>query len=60
MLLLTRSRGQRLYIGDDIVITMCKAEGGTVRLGIDAPRDIKIVRSEIAHKYDANGKRLGK
>ena len=59
MLLLTRNKGQKIHIGDNIVLGICGVQGSHVRIGIQAPRDVKIVRSEIAHKFDVNGKRVG-
>lgn len=48
MLLLTRTVGQKILIGDDIVITVTEIRGGKgiVRLGIDAPEEIGIVRPD--------------
>ncbi|MDU2063413.1 MAG: carbon storage regulator CsrA [Sporomusaceae bacterium] len=50
MLALTRKIGERLVIGDNIVVTIVDIKGDNIRLGIEAPRDIKIYRGEI---YDA-------
>jgi carbon storage regulator len=50
MLVLTRKLMERLYIGDNICITVVRLEGGQVRLGIDAPRDISIVRGELTRR----------
>jgi len=51
MLVLTRraERGEhsRIRIGDDIEITVVQVEGGSVRLGVEAPRDLSIDRQEI-------------
>lgn len=46
MLVLSRKRGERIMVGDDIVITVVHA-GDTVRLGIEAPRDVKVIREEL-------------
>lgn len=48
MLVLTRKLMERLYIGDEICVTVVRLEGGQVRLGIDAPRHIRVVRGELA------------
>jgi carbon storage regulator len=48
MLVLTRKLMERLYIGDDICVTVVRLDGGQVRLGIDAPRHIRVVRGELA------------
>ena len=47
MLVLTRRVGETLKIGDDIEIVVLSDERGQVRLGIDAPKNINIVRSEL-------------
>jgi carbon storage regulator len=47
MLVLTRKLMERLYIGDEICVTVVRLEGGQVRLGIDAPRDVPVVRAEL-------------
>jgi carbon storage regulator len=47
MLVLTRKLMEKLYIGDDVCITVVRLEGGQVRLGIDAPREIAVVRAEL-------------
>ncbi len=46
MLVLTRKSDQSIMIGDDIEIVVASIEGNTVRIGIKAPRDIKILRKE--------------
>jgi carbon storage regulator len=47
MLVLTRKTGERVLIGDDIVVTILDARGDGVRIGIDAPRGIRIQRDEV-------------
>ena len=47
MLVLTRKIGEGIVIGDDIKITIVEMKGGSVRIGIDAPRDKKIYRQEV-------------
>jgi carbon storage regulator len=47
MLVLTRKSGQKIRIGDDIVVTVVETCGSTVRLSIEAPRHIPIMRSEL-------------
>jgi len=44
MLVITRKEGERIVIADDIVITVIGAKRGSVRIGIDAPPDVTIVR----------------
>jgi carbon storage regulator len=47
MLVLTRRCGERIRIGDDIWVTVVSLERGKVRLGIEAPRDVHILRQEL-------------
>ena len=47
MLVLTRKLMEKLYIGDNICVTVVRLEGGQVRLGIEAPREISVVRAEL-------------
>lgn len=46
-LILTRRQGEGLSIGDNIVIEILQIKGKQVRLGIEASKDISIVRSEL-------------
>lgn len=55
MLVLSRKLKQEIMIGDDIKITVLKVKGNTVRLGIEAPRDIHVLRGEIPKKSDVIG-----
>ena len=48
MLVLTRKNGESLCIGDGIRVTVTRIHGNKVRLGIEAPADVPIRRSEIA------------
>ena len=47
MLVLTRKVGERILVGDDVVITVLDSRGDGVRIGIDAPRGVKIQREEV-------------
>jgi carbon storage regulator len=47
MLVLTRKAGEGIIIGDDIKITVVELKGGGVRIGIDAPRAMKVHRQEV-------------
>ena len=47
MLILTRRSNERIFIGDDIVLSILTIEGNRVKLGIDAPKDVSILREEI-------------
>ena len=47
MLILSRRPGESLNIGDDIVVTVVSTSGNQVRLGIQAPREVCVLREEI-------------
>jgi carbon storage regulator len=47
MLVLTRKLMEKLFIGGDISVTVVRLEGSQVRLGIEAPREVSIVRAEL-------------
>ncbi len=50
MLVLTRKVGEKINIGDDIVITIVEVSKGSVRLGVSAPKQIAIHRHEVYEK----------
>ncbi len=50
MLVLSRQVGERILIGDDIAVTVVRIGPGTVRIGVEAPSCVVIVREEIAGK----------
>jgi carbon storage regulator len=55
MLILQRKPGESLLIGDEIEVTVVSVEaGGRVRLAIDAPRSMTILRNELRKAMDAN------
>ncbi|WP_062204775.1 carbon storage regulator CsrA [Demequina salsinemoris] len=47
MLVLSRRVGERLVIGNDIVVSIIDVRSDGVRIGIDAPRSVKVTRAEI-------------
>jgi len=47
MLVLSRKAGERILIGDNVAITVVRIGPNSVRIGIDAPRDMNIVRDEL-------------
>jgi carbon storage regulator len=47
MLILTRRAGERVFIGEDVLVTVMEVSGQTVRLGIAAPDGLPIYREEI-------------
>lgn len=59
MLILTRRTNERIFIGDNIVLVVLGIENNRVKLGLDAPNEIPILREEIVNdalkeKYDAD------
>lgn len=47
MLILTRKTNERIFIGDDVVLVVLGIENNRVKLGIDAPSEVTILREEI-------------
>ena len=47
MLVLSRKLGEKIFIGDNICITVVDIDRGKIRLGIEAPRDVSIYRQEL-------------
>jgi carbon storage regulator len=48
MLVLSRKLGEKIVIGDNIVVTVVKIDRNQIRIGIEAPHDIPVYREEIA------------
>lgn len=55
MLVLTRKRGQCIRIGEAITIKVLAIQGGQVRIGIEAPREIPVHRAERVMAMDVPG-----
>ncbi|NLK45812.1 MAG: carbon storage regulator CsrA [Treponema sp.] len=47
MLILTRKTNEKIRIGNDISITIIEVRGDQVKVGIEAPKDIKVFRQEV-------------
>jgi carbon storage regulator len=47
MLVVSRKPGESVYVGEDIVVKVIEWRRGQVRLGIEAPKDVPILRDEI-------------
>jgi len=47
MLVLTRRAEEKIKIGDNIIISVLSVEGGVVKIGIEAPREVTILRMEV-------------
>jgi carbon storage regulator CsrA len=54
MLVLTRKLQEKIQIGDNITITILRTKGKSVRLGIEAPLEVPVIRGELSFD-DANG-----
>lgn len=52
MLILTRSIGENLMIGDEVVVSVLGVKGNQVRIGIQAPRDLPVHREEIYRRIE--------
>ncbi len=52
MLVLSRKAGERIWIGDDISVTVVRITGGGVRIGIEAPHEMPVVREELREKME--------
>lgn len=53
MLVLTRKPGEKIVIGDNIILTLLSCKGSHVRIGIEAPREVKAVRAELIERRQA-------
>ena len=47
MLIITRRPGEKVMLGDDVVIEVIEVSGSSVRIGIDAPKSIPVYREEL-------------
>jgi len=52
MLVLSRKVGERILLGDHIRITVVRVNGGAVRIGIEAPAEMPVVREEVARTME--------
>lgn len=48
MLVLTRKAKEQIVIGENITITLVRIQGNSVRIGIEAPREMRVIRGELA------------
>ena len=54
MLVITRQPGSSILIGEDIKVTILEVSGDKVKIGIDAPKSVRIMRSEVLDTVKAN------
>lgn len=59
MLILQRKAGESLLIGEDVEISILSVEAGRVRLAIQAPKDVTILRSELKTAAEVNREAAG-
>ena len=58
MLVLSRKEQQQIRIGDTVTLTILKTKGKTVRIGIEAPRDARVVRAELSPLLSTDSKQV--
>ena len=58
MLVLTRKEGQRVFIGDDIAVSIEFVSGKSVRIGFEAPDSVSIDREEVREKKRSVDKKM--
>lgn len=56
MLVITRKKGESILIGDNIEISISKIEEGSVKLAINAPREMTIMRKELYEEVEHENK----
>lgn len=59
MLVLTRKLGENIRIGDNVKITVLEVRSGQVKLGIEAPPEVKVHREEIYARIQEENRRAG-
>ena len=52
MLVLTRKRDELITIGENIVVKVISTGRGSVKIGIDAPKEVRILRAELCPRID--------
>ncbi|KGN03430.1 carbon storage regulator [Clostridium novyi A str. 4570] len=57
MLVVKRKKGESILIGDDIEITIVNLESGAVKVAIDAPKEITILRKELYKEVEEENKK---
>ena len=57
MLVLSRKVGERILIGDNIAITVVRVAQGSVRIGVEAPDNLNVVREEVVVPIQSEGEK---
>lgn len=60
MLVLSRKLNERIVVGGSVVVTVVRISGDKVRLGIDAPGDVRVIRDEVVDPEGAAGSNEGR
>jgi carbon storage regulator len=55
MLVLTRKPGEKIHIGSGITITVLEIRGNKIRIGIEAPEEVKVLRAELSDWVEFHG-----
>jgi len=58
MLVLSRKQGQQIVVGSSVVVTIVRVSGDKVRIGIEAPEEMRVLRGELQPHDDACGMTL--
>jgi carbon storage regulator len=56
MLVLSRRAGESVVLGEDITVTVLEVRGDVVRIGIDAPRSLKVHRAELLAQLEESNR----
>ena len=56
MLVLSRRPGESVVLGDDITITVLEVRGDVIRIGIDAPRSVRVHRAELLEQLESSNR----
>lgn len=57
MLILTRTPGESIKIGDNVTVTVLGVKGNQIRIGVAAPRDVTVHREEVAERIQREEER---
>lgn len=50
MLVLSRKLGEKIHIGNDVIVEVMEVRGNRVKLGVTAPPEVKVLREELVHR----------
>jgi carbon storage regulator CsrA len=56
MLILGRKEGEKIHLGNDIIIQIVEINKGVIKLGIDAPKDVIVLRGELIDRIQSSNK----